>query len=48
MDMNILEAIALVAVGIALGYAFRAWIGKELVGVKAELAELKSKVARKL
>lgn len=46
--MNILEALGLLLVGVALGYGFRAWIGRELVGVKAELADLKSKVARKL
>ena len=42
--MNILEAIGLLLVGAVLGYAFRAWIGKELVAVKDELAQVKAKL----
>lgn len=42
--MNIFVAIALVAVGVAIGYGFRAWIGREMLSVKAELTEIKAKI----
>jgi len=46
--MNILEAVGLLLVGVALGYGFRALIGKELVAVKDRLASIESKVKGRL
>lgn len=46
--MNIFVAIALVAVGVALGYGFRALIGRELIDVKDRLGKIESKVKTRL